>query len=61
MQKDMKTRRQARKEPRVRTRKNRHSLYPRAFNPKKSVHIPTHALIEKINKFYRKTPYIKHR
>lgn len=57
----MQTRRHTRRESTSRTRKNRsrHALYhTAAFNPKKSVHIPTHALLNKVHtKLYRKTPY----
>lgn len=57
----MQTRRRTRRESTTRTRKNRsrHALYHTgAFNPKKSVHIPTHALVNKVHaKLYRKTPF----
>jgi hypothetical protein len=55
----MQTRRTNRRHSRTQTRKNRHALYhAAAFNPKKSVHIPTHALLNKShNKHYRKTPF----
>ena len=57
----MQTRRHARRESTTRTRKNRsrHALYhTAAFNPKKSVHIPSHALVNKVHaKLYRKTPF----